>query len=98
MFPHPHPGTRGSPSQPQPPLCLLTVSLGFAAINQAIKEGNAAQTLRVLHSPDVGLCGVVAECAAAYQAQFSAILAARRPAGKREGPYCDPNPVGEPTF
>ncbi|XP_032089812.1 ras GTPase-activating-like protein IQGAP3 isoform X1 [Thamnophis elegans] len=57
------------------------MALGLAAINQAIKEGNAAQTVRVLRSPDVGLSGVVAECAAAYQAQFSAILAARRPAG-----------------
>ncbi|XP_026550017.1 ras GTPase-activating-like protein IQGAP3, partial [Notechis scutatus] len=57
------------------------MALGLAAINQAIKEGNAAQTVRVLRSPDVGLCGVVAECAAAYQAQFSALLAARRPAG-----------------
>ncbi|XP_013931841.1 PREDICTED: ras GTPase-activating-like protein IQGAP3 [Thamnophis sirtalis] len=56
------------------------MALGLAAINQAIKEGNAAQTVRVLRSPDVGLSGVVAECAAAYQAQFSAILAARRPA------------------
>ncbi|XP_026573433.1 ras GTPase-activating-like protein IQGAP3 [Pseudonaja textilis] len=57
------------------------MALGLAAINQAIKEGNAAQTVRVLRSPDVGLCGVVAECATAYQAQFSALLAARRPAG-----------------
>ncbi|XP_058016646.1 ras GTPase-activating-like protein IQGAP3 isoform X2 [Ahaetulla prasina] len=57
------------------------MALGLAAINQAIKEGNAAQTVRVLRSPDVGLCGVVAECAVAYQAQFSAILAAHRPAG-----------------
>uniref|UniRef100_A0A8C6YHB1 IQ motif containing GTPase activating protein 3 n=1 Tax=Naja naja TaxID=35670 RepID=A0A8C6YHB1_NAJNA len=57
------------------------MALGLAAINQAIKEGNAAQTVRVLRSPDMGLCGVVAECAAAYQAQFSALLAARRPAG-----------------
>uniref|UniRef100_A0A8C5RL87 IQ motif containing GTPase activating protein 3 n=1 Tax=Laticauda laticaudata TaxID=8630 RepID=A0A8C5RL87_LATLA len=56
-----------------------TVALGLAAINQAIKEGNAAQTVRVLRSPDVGLCGVVAECATAYQARFSALLAARRP-------------------
>uniref|UniRef100_A0A8C5RM26 IQ motif containing GTPase activating protein 3 n=1 Tax=Laticauda laticaudata TaxID=8630 RepID=A0A8C5RM26_LATLA len=56
------------------------MALGLAAINQAIKEGNAAQTVRVLRSPDVGLCGVVAECATAYQARFSALLAARRPA------------------
>ncbi|XP_039224578.1 ras GTPase-activating-like protein IQGAP3 isoform X1 [Crotalus tigris] len=57
------------------------MALGVAAINQAIKEGNAAQTLRVLRNPNVGLCGLVAECAVAYQAQFSAVLAARRPAG-----------------
>ncbi|XP_070586362.1 ras GTPase-activating-like protein IQGAP3 isoform X2 [Erythrolamprus reginae] len=56
------------------------MALGLAAINQAIKEGDAGQTVSVLRNPDVGLCGVVAECATAYQAQFSAILAARRPA------------------
>nr|XP_056709157.1 ras GTPase-activating-like protein IQGAP3 [Euleptes europaea] len=57
------------------------MALGIAAINQAIKEGNAAQTVRVLRNPDVSLCGVVMECAGAYQAQLSAIMAAKKPSG-----------------
>ncbi|XP_053134397.1 ras GTPase-activating-like protein IQGAP3 isoform X2 [Hemicordylus capensis] len=57
------------------------MALGLAAINQAIKEGNAAQTVRVLRNPDVSLCGVVAECARAYQARLGGLLASRKPAG-----------------
>uniref|UniRef100_A0A8U8C4R5 Uncharacterized protein n=1 Tax=Geospiza parvula TaxID=87175 RepID=A0A8U8C4R5_GEOPR len=49
-----------SPSAP-------AVALGIAAINQAIKEGKASQTLRVLCNPDVALRGVVNACADAYQ-------------------------------
>uniref|UniRef100_A0A8D2JBI0 IQ motif containing GTPase activating protein 3 n=1 Tax=Varanus komodoensis TaxID=61221 RepID=A0A8D2JBI0_VARKO len=37
------------------------MALGIAAINQAVKEGNPLQTVRVLRNPDVRLCGVVAE-------------------------------------
>ncbi|KAM7080272.1 ras GTPase-activating-like protein IQGAP3 isoform 1-T1 [Ciconia maguari] len=57
------------------------MALGTAAINQAIKEGKAAQTLRVLRNPDVALCGVVSACAAAYQEQLAALLATKRQAG-----------------
>ncbi|XP_066466248.1 ras GTPase-activating-like protein IQGAP3 [Tiliqua scincoides] len=54
------------------------MALGIAAINQAIKEGNAAQTVRVLHNPDVCLCGVVVECARAYQEKLGALMTARK--------------------
>ncbi|KAJ6652764.1 hypothetical protein lerEdw1_010912 [Lerista edwardsae] len=54
------------------------MALGVAAINQAIKEGNAAQTVRVLRNPDVSFRGVVAECAKAYQEKLGALLAARK--------------------
>ncbi|XP_075580361.1 ras GTPase-activating-like protein IQGAP3 [Pelecanus crispus] len=57
------------------------MALGTAAINQAIKEGKAAQTLRVLGNPAVGLCGVVSACAAAYQEQLAALMATKRQAG-----------------
>ncbi|KAL8184319.1 UNVERIFIED_CONTAM: Ras GTPase-activating-like protein iqgap3 [Gekko kuhli] len=63
------------------------MALGIAAINQAIKEGNAAQTVRVLRNPDVSLCGVVMECAGAYQAQLGALMAARKPPGNAKAPW-----------
>ncbi|XP_055648380.1 ras GTPase-activating-like protein IQGAP3 [Falco peregrinus] len=57
------------------------MALGTAAINQAIKEGKAAQTLRVLRNPDVALCGVASACAAAYQEQLAALMATKSHAG-----------------
>ncbi|NXK98970.1 IQGA3 protein, partial [Mesembrinibis cayennensis] len=57
------------------------MALGIAAINQAIKEGKAAQTLRVLCNPNVALCGVVSACAAVYQEQLAALMATKRQAG-----------------
>ncbi|NWI46259.1 IQGA3 protein, partial [Picathartes gymnocephalus] len=57
------------------------LALGTAAINQAIKEGKASQTLRVLCNPDVALRGVVNACADAYQEQLAALMATKRPAG-----------------
>uniref|UniRef100_A0A8C3NHR1 Uncharacterized protein n=1 Tax=Geospiza parvula TaxID=87175 RepID=A0A8C3NHR1_GEOPR len=56
------------------------MALGIAAINQAIKEGKASQTLRVLCNPDVALRGVVNACADAYQEQLAALMATKRPA------------------
>ncbi|XP_064494372.1 ras GTPase-activating-like protein IQGAP3 isoform X2 [Pseudopipra pipra] len=60
------------------------MALGIAAINQAIKEGKTAQTLRVLRNPDVALCGVVSACAGAYQEQLAALVATKRPAGSEK--------------
>ncbi|XP_050183784.1 ras GTPase-activating-like protein IQGAP3 [Myiozetetes cayanensis] len=60
------------------------MALGIAAINQAIKEGKATQTLRVLRNPDVALCGVVSACAGAYQEQLAALMATKRPAGSEK--------------
>ncbi|XP_048381646.1 ras GTPase-activating-like protein IQGAP3 isoform X2 [Stegostoma tigrinum] len=50
------------------------MSLGIAAINQAIKEGVASQTLRVLRSPSVALCSVVPECASTYQSELATLM------------------------
>ncbi|XP_051629071.1 ras GTPase-activating-like protein IQGAP3 [Manacus candei] len=60
------------------------MALGIAAINQAIKEGKVAQTLRVLRNPDVALCGVVSACAGAYQEQLAALVATKRLAGSEK--------------
>uniref|UniRef100_A0A8C5U161 IQ motif containing GTPase activating protein 3 n=1 Tax=Malurus cyaneus samueli TaxID=2593467 RepID=A0A8C5U161_9PASS len=57
------------------------MALGIAAINQAIKEGKASQTLRVLCNPAVALRGVLSACAGTYQEQLGALMATKRPAG-----------------
>ncbi|XP_056402136.1 ras GTPase-activating-like protein IQGAP3 [Hyla sarda] len=57
------------------------MALGTAAINQAIKEGKASQTLRVLRNPDALLCGVVSGCAEGYQSELGAIMNAKRKRG-----------------
>ncbi|OPJ71918.1 hypothetical protein AV530_000385 [Patagioenas fasciata monilis] len=62
-----------------------SMALGMAAINQAIKEGKAAQTLRVLLNPAVSLRGVVSACAAAYQDRLAALMATRSHAGNSWG-------------
>lgn len=59
----------------------LSVALGVAAINQAIKEGKAAQTERVLRNPAVALRGVVPDCANGYQQALEGAVAKKRRAG-----------------
>uniref|UniRef100_A0A2K5CUS6 IQ motif containing GTPase activating protein 3 n=1 Tax=Aotus nancymaae TaxID=37293 RepID=A0A2K5CUS6_AOTNA len=57
------------------------MALGVAAINQAIKEGKAAQTERVLRNPAVALRGVVPDCAKGYQRALEGVMAKKqRPA------------------
>uniref|UniRef100_G3QJC7 IQ motif containing GTPase activating protein 3 n=1 Tax=Gorilla gorilla gorilla TaxID=9595 RepID=G3QJC7_GORGO len=57
------------------------MALGVAAINQAIREGKATQTERVLRNPAVALRGVVPNCANGYQrALESAMAKKQRPA------------------
>ncbi|XP_066194109.1 ras GTPase-activating-like protein IQGAP3 [Sylvia atricapilla] len=63
----------------QDAVAARSMALGIAAINQAIKEGKASQTLRVLCNPDVALHGVVNTCADAYQEQLAALMATKRP-------------------
>lgn len=59
----------------------LLVALGLAAINQAIKEGKAAQTERVLRNPAVALRGVVPDCAHAYQRVLEGAMAKKQRSG-----------------
>uniref|UniRef100_A0AAR2JB22 Ras-GAP domain-containing protein n=1 Tax=Pygocentrus nattereri TaxID=42514 RepID=A0AAR2JB22_PYGNA len=55
----------------------LKMSLGLAAVNQAVKEGKPSQTLRVLSLPEVALRSVVAECAEGYQTELASLLCAK---------------------
>lgn len=67
------------------------MALGTAAINQAIKEGKAAQTLRVLRNPAVALHGVASACAPAYQEQLAALMATKTQTGKNLGAVRNPH-------
>ncbi|XP_016077062.1 PREDICTED: ras GTPase-activating-like protein IQGAP3 [Miniopterus natalensis] len=57
------------------------MALGVAAINQAIKEGKAAQTERVLRNPTVALRGVVPDYADSYQRVLEGAMAKKRRPG-----------------
>ncbi|XP_034357386.1 ras GTPase-activating-like protein IQGAP3 [Arvicanthis niloticus] len=57
------------------------IALGVAAINQAIKEGKAAQTERVLRNPNVALRGIVPDCAKSYQQALKAAVARKQRPG-----------------
>ncbi|XP_028609108.1 ras GTPase-activating-like protein IQGAP3 [Grammomys surdaster] len=57
------------------------IALGVAAINQAVKEGKAAQTERVLRNPNVALRGIVPDCAKSYQQALEAAVAKKQRAG-----------------
>ncbi|XP_072572239.1 ras GTPase-activating-like protein IQGAP3 isoform X3 [Paramormyrops kingsleyae] len=65
----------------------LKMSLGLAAVNQAVKEGKASQTLRVVRLPEVALRSVVPECAAAYQDELSGLLRAKAMEGDNRSPW-----------
>uniref|UniRef100_A0A8B9JXT3 IQ motif containing GTPase activating protein 3 n=1 Tax=Astyanax mexicanus TaxID=7994 RepID=A0A8B9JXT3_ASTMX len=64
-----------------------SVSLGLAAVNQAVKEGKASQTLRVLRLPEVALRSVVSECAEGYQTELGALLRAKALEGDNRSPW-----------
>ncbi|XP_006895969.1 PREDICTED: ras GTPase-activating-like protein IQGAP3 [Elephantulus edwardii] len=57
------------------------MALGVAAINQAIKEGKASQTERVLRNTNVALRGVVPDCANGYQRALEGAMAKKRRPG-----------------
>ncbi|XP_076842837.1 ras GTPase-activating-like protein IQGAP3 [Brachyhypopomus gauderio] len=65
----------------------LQMSLGLAAVNQAVKEGNASQTVRVLRLPEVALQSVVPECAQGYQAELTALQRAKALEGDNRSPW-----------
>ncbi|XP_035770175.1 ras GTPase-activating-like protein IQGAP3 [Neolamprologus brichardi] len=59
----------------------LKLCLSVAAVNQAVKENRAKQTLRVLSLPEAELHGVLPDCAADYQRELSALMARRTRTG-----------------
>uniref|UniRef100_A0A8C1RKU0 IQ motif containing GTPase activating protein 3 n=1 Tax=Cyprinus carpio TaxID=7962 RepID=A0A8C1RKU0_CYPCA len=61
--------------------------LGLAAVNQAVKEGRASQTLRVLRLPEVALRSVVSGCADGYQTELTALLRAKTLEGDNRSPW-----------
>ncbi|XP_072917421.1 LOW QUALITY PROTEIN: ras GTPase-activating-like protein IQGAP1 [Hemitrygon akajei] len=63
------------------------LALGVAAINQAVKEANSSQTLRVLRSPDVFLCSVIPECAAVYQSELAMQVRVKVETGDNRSPW-----------
>lgn len=65
----------------------LKMCLGLAAVNQAVKECKASQTLRVLRLPEVALRSVVSECADGYQTELTALLRAKTLEGDNRSPW-----------
>uniref|UniRef100_A0A8C5CYB5 IQ motif containing GTPase activating protein 3 n=1 Tax=Gadus morhua TaxID=8049 RepID=A0A8C5CYB5_GADMO len=61
--------------------CVCVGALALAAVNQAVKEGRADQTLRVLRLPEMALEGVAPECSAAYQKQLRSLLSSKAQRG-----------------
>ncbi|OXB77566.1 UNVERIFIED_CONTAM: hypothetical protein H355_002875 [Colinus virginianus] len=53
--------------------CVVKVSLGILAINEAVDHGDTGRTLSALRSPDVGLYGVTPECAETYQRELAEV-------------------------
>uniref|UniRef100_A0A8C5BIA9 IQ motif containing GTPase activating protein 3 n=1 Tax=Gadus morhua TaxID=8049 RepID=A0A8C5BIA9_GADMO len=67
--------------------CRDCRALALAAVNQAVKEGRADQTLRVLRLPEMALEGVAPECSAAYQKQLRSLLSSKAQRGDNRSPW-----------
>lgn len=65
----------------------LKMCLATAAVNQALKENRAGQTLRVLALPELQLRGLVPSCGAKYQRELSAAVSARTLRGDNRSPW-----------
>ncbi|XP_074539959.1 ras GTPase-activating-like protein IQGAP3 [Halichoeres trimaculatus] len=65
----------------------LKLCLSVAAVNQAVKENRAAQTLRVLSLPEVNLQGVIPTCAAEYQRELLHLITHRTHSGDNRSPW-----------
>lgn len=62
-------------------VCVCSVCLAVAAVNQAVKEQKVSQTLRVLALPEVLLQGLIPACAADYQRELHSLMSDRVHAG-----------------
>lgn len=58
-------------------VCVCSVCLAVAAVNQAVKEQKVSQTLRVLALPEVLLQGIIPACAADYQRELYSLISDR---------------------
>ncbi|KAM4568064.1 ras GTPase-activating-like protein IQGAP3 [Fundulus diaphanus] len=65
----------------------LKLCLAVAAVNQAVKENRAKQTLRVLSLPELELRGVLSDCASDYQRELSGRIADRTRSGEDRSPW-----------
>ncbi|KAM3614911.1 uncharacterized protein V6R79_020748 [Siganus canaliculatus] len=65
----------------------LKVCLAVAAVNQAVKENRAAQTLRVLKLPELQLQGLIPACAAQYQRELCTLTSDRTSRGDNRSPW-----------
>uniref|UniRef100_A0A3Q2EHH7 IQ motif containing GTPase activating protein 3 n=1 Tax=Cyprinodon variegatus TaxID=28743 RepID=A0A3Q2EHH7_CYPVA len=65
----------------------LKLCLAVAAVNQAVKENRAKQTLRVLSLPELELRGVLSDCAADYQRELSSLITDRARSGNDRSPW-----------
>ncbi|MEQ2289864.1 hypothetical protein AMECASPLE_037598 [Ameca splendens] len=66
---------------------LFFICLAVAAVNQAVKENRAKQTLRVLSLPELELRGVLLDCASDYQRELSTLIADRTRSGDDRSPW-----------
>uniref|UniRef100_UPI003AB01964 ras GTPase-activating-like protein IQGAP3 n=1 Tax=Centroberyx gerrardi TaxID=166262 RepID=UPI003AB01964 len=65
----------------------VKLCLGVAAVNQAVKEGGASQTLRVLSLPEVALQSLQSACAAGYQTELSLLMRDKAGRGDNRSPW-----------
>ncbi|XP_041843644.1 ras GTPase-activating-like protein IQGAP3 isoform X2 [Melanotaenia boesemani] len=65
----------------------LKLCLAVAAVNQAVKENQAKQTLRVLALPEVDLRGVLPHCAEEYQRALIDLIDHRKRTGDNRSPW-----------
>ncbi|CAK6979525.1 ras GTPase-activating-like protein IQGAP3 [Scomber scombrus] len=65
----------------------MKLCLSVAAVNQAVKENKAKQTLRVLSLPEVALQGIISHCAAEYQQELNALIRDKTRRGDNRSPW-----------
>lgn len=74
-------------------MCVSTVCLAAAAVNQAVKENKVTQTLRVLSLPELRLQGLISNCAADYQRELGSLITQRILTGDALDRLMEPRPV-----
>ncbi|XP_017295443.1 ras GTPase-activating-like protein IQGAP3 [Kryptolebias marmoratus] len=65
----------------------LKLSLAVAAVNQAVKENQVQQTLRVLSLPELELRGILSDCAAEYQRELNVLITDRKRSGENRSSW-----------